>query len=457
MFIGRKRELEALRDELARERKSSILLYGRRRVGKTELVKEAIKNISDTVIVYHEFHAVTLEQNLKEFTSSIALSFALPSLPPFTSIESAFSFINAMNQRTIIILDEYSDFKLSTSKGIVDSYMRSVMDALSSKCNIIIMGSMLKLMKELLEEDNPLFGRFTAILKLQPMNYLEASAFMPRLSQYEQLQHYSIFGGSPYVLSLLYPDATIKENITHNLIPLSSAVRAYAEAVIAMEAGRVPHALTILSNIGNGKRTYSELENALRSEASGVLNNTLKKLIELDIIEKTQPVNKKGKSCLFYEIKDSLLHFYFTYIYPNPSLLMSNPDTFYENFIAKSIKDFIAKRFETCCHEYFALLIEKGLRSDIKRIGTYWYDDKEARTNGEFDVALETLAGYEIYDAKFHQAPVSEKEAEIERGQIARLALNVNKWGMISTSGFAAVDSSYEQITLSDLFDPALE
>lgn len=452
MFIAREEELKTLGNALNSNKKSTILLYGRRRIGKTALIKEALKNVKDAVIIYHEFHKVTLEKNLAEFSSSIASAFSLPSLPSFNSLLDAFSFIAAMNRKTIVIMDEYSDLKENARKGEIDSYMRSVIDNLSDNIKLVVMGSMLNLMEELLEEDNPLFARFTTKLKLGPLNYLDAARFLPEKSRYEQMQFYSVFGGSPYVLSLLDDNEDLRANIEEKIVELSGSIRSYIEAVIYQKAGRIPHGITILSLLKNGKKRYKELEDVIGKDASGVLAKELKRLIELEIIVKTQPINKADKSKCFYGISDPLIRFYFAYIYPNSVLLMSNPSVFYEKFIEKSIKDFIAKRFEATCREYFSAIVKAGMRTDILNIDTYWYDDKANKTNGEFDIALKTENGYEIYDAKFLVNPFTEQEAEKEFKQIQALSIPVAKWGIISASGFEKTNSNYIQITLDDMF-----
>ena len=456
MFIAREYEIKALKEALNSDRKCTILLYGRRRIGKTALVNEVLKDMDDAAIIYHEFHQVTLEKNMEEFSESIRTALSFPVLPPFRSLPDAFSFIGSMNRKTIIVMDEYSDMKIKAGKGEVDSYMRTVIDRLPENVKVILMGSMLNVMEELLDESNPLFARFTVSLKLQPLDYLDASRFFPDKSHYEHIRLYSVFGGSPYVLSLLDESKTLEENIEGTIITLHGSIRSYIEAVINMEVGRIPHGITILSLIGNGKKRYAELEDVIGKDAEGVLNKELKKLAELDIIEKTQPINKADKKKIFYEISDPLIRFYFTYIYTGPAILMTNPRGFYSAYIEKSIKDFIARRFETICRQYFALLVKKGKRIDILDIGTYWYDDKKNRMNGEFDVAIRTNDGYEIYDAKFTSKPLSEKEAEKEEKQIRSLPIPLSRWGMIAASGFEKENSSYIQLTLDNLYSKEL-
>ena len=451
MFLGRENETKQIREELESPGKSVILLYGRRRVGKTALLHEVLKSLKDVTIIYHEFHRITLQQNIGEFSSSIGRAFSIPALPSFSSLDAAFSFIEQTGRKTIIVMDEYSDMKENARKGEVDSYMRGIIDRMPDRMNLIITGSLMNMMEELMETGNPLFARFTMVMKLGPMDYFDASQFFPAKSRFEQMELYCVYGGSPYVLSLLKPGKSLAENIKENIIPISGSIRSYIEAVINQEAGKVPHGITILSLIGNGRKKYKELEDVIGKDASGVLSKELMKLTEMDLISKAQPINKTGKSGCFYEITDPLIRFYFMYIYPKPDIMMINPAAFFEKFIQKSLKDFIARRFETACREYFVRLVRNGIRTDIENIGTYWYDDKVNKRNGEFDIAIKTDTGYGIYDAKFVSKPFEEKDAMEEYRQIRALQIPVEEWGIISASGFREKSNAYHQITLDDM------
>ncbi len=453
MFIAREEELRTIRKSLKGKRKSTILLYGRRRVGKTSLIMEAIKDIDDSIVIYHEFHRVTLEQNIAEFTVSIGRAFGFGSMPSFASLPDVFSFIGHMGKKAVVIMDEYSDMKENARPGEVDSYMRTVIDNLPDCISLIVTGSIVKVMEELLDEDNPLFSRFSSLIKLWPLDYYDSARFFPSLSRMEQLRLYAVFGGSPYVLSLLDGEDGLEGNIQEKIISISGSVRAYIEAIINTEIARIPHGITILSLIRNGKRRYSELEDVIGKDASGVLNKELRKLVELDAVSRVVPINRNEKGRTFYEISDPLLRFYFTYIYPNPAILMSNPEVFFDSFIARSIPDFIARRFEAACREYFARLVRKGVRTDILDIGSYWYDDRERKANGAFDVALKTDSGYEVYDAKFVRKPFPEDEAEEEMRQVGRITdISVRKMGIISASGFEKASDAYVQIAADDMF-----
>ena len=135
---------------------------------------------------------------------------------------------------------------------------------------------------------------------------------------------------------------------------------------------------------------------------------------------------------------------------------MLNPELSYANLVKPSLHEFIARSFEDACREYFVRLIARGLRNDILAVGTYWYDNPKTRTNGEFDVALKTSGGFEVYDAKFVSKAFSAGAVEKERKQISSIPLPLMRWGIISSAGFENQDDSLVQLTLDNLFSEAL-
>lgn len=455
MFIAREKEKELLKRKLTSGKKASILLYGRRRIGKTSLVREVLEEIPDAVIISHEFHKVALEINLEEFSNSVGLAFGIRSMPAFRTIVDAFTFIAAQNRRTIVVLDEYSDLKEGAPNGAVDSYLRTCIDTLSENISLIVLGSTLKLMGELLEEDNPLFGRFTTVLRLRPFDYFDSGRFFPDLSFHDRMLMYCVFGGSPYVLSLLDGSRSMEDNLIETMISPDGPLKNYTEAVINLEAGRVPHGVTILTLLGNGKKRYSELESFIGKSATGVLSKELQRLVELELIEKVEPINKPARSKCFYRIQDPLVRFHFAYASLRSGMML-NPELSYANLVKPSLHEFIARSFEDACREYFVRLIARGLRNDILAVGTYWYDNPKTRTNGEFDVALKTSGGFEVYDAKFVSKAFSAGAVEKERQQISSIPLPLMRWGIISSAGFENQDDSLVQLTLDNLFSETL-
>ena len=132
---------------------------------------------------------------------------------------------------------------------------------------------------------------------------------------------------------------------------------------------------------------------------------------------------------------------------------MLEAEAFYDEYIDKAIVTFISHRFEDICRNYFSLRVKSGKLRGISNIGTFYYDDSAAHTNGEFDVVLERRDSYDVYEAKFYASPLSVKEMEHEVQQIRNIrGLPVGNIGFIAASGFEVNEAPYVQISGEELY-----
>ena len=211
----------------------------------------------------------------------------------------------------------------------------------------------------------------------------------------------------------------------------------------------------IFSALGNGKKRYSELEDRLDGNKTGNLSKQLSKLIALDIIHRNTPFNHPNDAKkATYEINDNLMRFYFTYVYRNRSALqMLGASSFFDEYVAPSLVEFISRRFEEICRMYFSMKAKAGDLPGVKNIGSYYYDNPKERTNGEFDVALEYEDAIAIYEAKYLKQPMEPDEIHHEINQIEQIpSLTVCRIGFISVNGFAEIEDGYSYLTGEDLF-----
>ena len=396
MFLGREKELALLKDEFETKKKSAILVYGKRRIGKSALISEASK-FFDGIVINHLCVKSNYEGNLALLSRSVCSSLFLPEIQ-FNTIFDLFDFLKLQNKKILLILDEYQYFKQSLKDTSIDSYMQSIIDGLSENIKLVLCGSFITMMKELVEESNSLFGRFSLVIHLQEFNYLDAAKFFPNLVYSDRIAFYSVFGGSPYVLSILDYTKSLEENIEKYLIDQNSILRTYIENVMLSEI-RQSFDVRILELIGNGKKRYSEISSSLIHSDTGLLDKQLKNLISMETISKVFPINKKGdKKYQFYEIKDNLMRFYFSYIFGNESFISKfGENYFYKNYIEKSINTFISLRVENIAVQYFSHLVRIGKRQNILDVGSYWYDDRKNKKNGQFDCVLKENDGYTFY------------------------------------------------------------
>lgn len=454
-FIGREKEKSAIKKALDNKTKC-ILIYGPRRVGKTTLIKEALKDEKDKAIIFFQCIRGSFEYNIELFANTASNILEKRYLK---NIRDIFELIEAIaeiskDKHVVIVFDEYPYMRESLEEGVVDSYLQRIIDSDFENITLILSGSFITIMQKIIREGSPLYGRIGLILSIKPFNYKDASLFYPGLSNRDKIAFYSIFGGYPFALEKIDSSKSLKENIKELILDNTSSVRTTIEGLLLKEAGRSGIPEEILTRIGNSKLSFSEIASLMSTPVQGTLDRNLKMLIDMEIIERTSPINRiYDKRKIFYEIKDNLLRFYFAYIATNISLIDRGPtEDFYNIFIEKSINTFISKRFESIAREF----LESYLGLDYKYIGTYWYDDKKRKKNGEFDVAAMNIDGaYSIYEVKYLRDPMSIELYEEERNKIKEIEeLKISKVGFISSSGFAFDTASYndEFYSSSDLF-----
>lgn len=451
MFIGREKELALLQQDYIGK---AVMVYGKRRVGKTTLIQKALKSSSYRT-VYFECLKGTMQDNISGFVQELVRAKILPVPLNFGTLQDVFAYLNALPEKIVAVIDEYPYLKAMNDSVTVDSIFQNIIDNRLVNIELILSGSHIGMMKDTLQEKNALYGRFAVTIKLNELNYLEAAKFYPDKPPYDKAAHYAVFGGSPFVNQALQPRATIRENIISTILNPMSAVYLYANQLLLSDYSVKINAERIFSVIGNGKKRYTEIEDKLDVKKTGNLSKQIKSLIDLEIIARNSPINKIGdnKKSTF-EINDNLLRFYFTFIYKNASALqVLGGEAFYDEYIAPALTDFISRRFEGICRDYFSLQVRSGKMKGVRNIGSYYYDDPAHRKNGEFDVALEFADGYEIYEAKYYAQPMPLDEIHREVQQVEEIKeLTVKKIGFIAINGFAEKEEPYLYLDGNNIF-----
>ena len=454
MFIKREKELQDIRSFLNSPNTVAAMFFGVRQIGKSSLVLEAVKDYSD--VLYFEALDSPIEENIFQLNRKASNQLSLPSLAS-DDIISFFDNLKLFKRQFIVIIDEYQYLKRNFTKGNLDSHMQSVIDSLKgSGIKLILLGSFVSDMKELLEESNPLFNRFQLIIHLKEMDYYDASSFYQNLTPRDKIAFYSVFGGSPNALSLLDPDKSLKENIKELILDDRAPLKFYMEYVLFSELRKAQAANAVLDVIKNRKLRFSEIFDRLKGVEEKNLNRQLNVLLNIEVIEKEKPINARDdKRKTFYAISSNLVRFYYTYVFSNTDAIKRlGAETFYNNHIEPSINTFISYRAESIARSYFIRRAKDGSLGTVLDIGTYWYDDKENKTNGEFDCVIKRKDSYDIYEVKYLKEKLSEKIIKEEIEQMNRIkGLNVGKIGFISVSGFESINSSIDQITGDDLYE----
>lgn len=437
MFIGREKELRQLNAELSSwKRKTAVLVYGKRRVGKSTLLSEAAKSF-EGVVINHMCVTSTFEGNMDLIYRSVSEGLGLPNIR-FGTLFEMMDYLKTLDKKILLIIDEYPYLKQTKKKNEVDSYMQAVIDRLPENVKLVLCGSYITVMKELLEEGNPLFGRFSLIQHICDFDYLDAAKFYPELDLRDKVAFYAVFGGSPYVLENLDTSLTIRENIERLLLPETGLVRSHIENVMLREIQKSFDA-RILEILGNGKKRYSEIRDKIANSETGLLDKQLKILLDMETIQKTDPINRRNdKKKQFYEIVDNLMRFYFTFIFGKAGTIARiGEEQFFNRNIDAVLEQFVSRRLEGIALQYFHRAAMLGKYPDIDDFGSYWYDDPATKTNSEFDCVIRRGEQYDFYECKYFDRPMTTQECHQEKEQLDSIkGITVSGVGFVCTGGF---------------------
>jgi len=456
-FIGRERQLKQISKEINSDSFNVSLIYGRRRIGKSELVKQAVRN-SDAKVIYYECRQITEESNVKNICSILEDVYNLPKVG-FTTAEEVLDYIfkKACDEKVILILDEYPYFRENV-KGL-DSILQALIDGYKdeSKLSLILLGSFIEVMKTLVSESNPLYGRSDLVIDLKQMDYYESAQFYPNFNNEDKVRMYSVLGGIPYYNRLVDDKKSVKENIINLIASPGARLENEIPLYFSSEISKLTNANEVFTTLALGYSKYSDILNQSHVSSSPTLADVLDKLIKMDIVEKVTPINdENNKKKAGYYITDNLSLFYFRYIFKYSSQLeIMDEEVFYDKYIAADFEEwFVPHRFEKICLQYLIRQNRLG-RIDpvIEKIGKYYYDDSTNHANGEFDVVTYDEKGYVFYEVKFRKHPLSETMIKEEVSQVEATGLNCYKYVFISRSGFEGKETeNIKFVNLEELF-----
>ena len=455
MFVGREKELDQI-ESLLNKKSGSMMIYGKRKVGKTTLITHALQTTANTA--YYECIKDSLKANVNGLVDILVREAILPARIEFASFTDLFRYLNSLDGTYNIVIDEYPYLKAINKAETVDSVFQSVIDNSLNNIHLFICGSHVGMMKDLLQENNALYGRFSSIIQLKELSYLDAAKFYPELTVYDKVAFYSVFGGSPFINEFIDGHSSIKENIISTLLNPSHSIYNYVNHLLISDFNNSSGVERILLALGNGKKKYGEIEAQLLIEKNGLLSKQMKPLLNMEIVLKKYPINRPDDNKkVYYEINDNILRFYYAYIYKNKSTLqVIGARAFYEEYIEPSLVTFISHRFEDICRDYFSIMVQSGKIRGVRNIGTYYYNDSVKRKHGEFDVVLERKNGFDFYEVKYYCSPTKLSEMKLEEKQIRETpGIKVSDIGFISINGFESLESAYRCLTGENIyFDP---
>lgn len=455
-FIGRKDELKMFEEAYSNDNYEGILIYGRRRIGKSELIKQSLKNSNIKSIYYECLEASeALNSNVLSLIIGKELNIAMPMYNTFYDVLD-FIFKVSINEKIILVIDEYPAVRGKSS--FLDSVLQNIIDKYKMNCKMkfVLCGSSIDIMQELTTSSNPLYGRFTYKRNIKQMDYYESSLFYPNMTNEDKVKIYSVFGGIPYYNQFVDDKKSVKDNIIYLIANPNARLFAEAESFLYREMSKLSNANEVFHSIAMGYKKFSDINSQSHVSSSPTLSDVLNKLIELDVIQKTYPINDEKEKKSQYEITERLSNFYYTYIFKNMSYFkVLSSEHFYNEFIDVDFESkYVPKEFERISKEYLRIRNKKGLiEPPLYNIGKYYYDDPVNKRNGEFDVVTFNKNGYDFYEVKFSKDPIDDRVVKEEKEQLSNLNIKYNKMGFVSKSGFNISDEeNYILININDLY-----
>ena len=250
---------------------------------------------------------------------------------------------------------------------------------------------------------------------------------------------------------------TVEENIIELIASPGARLENEVSSYLRSELSKMVNANEVFEALSRGYSKYNDILSQSHVSSGPTLIDVLDKLIKMEVVEKTAPINDStNRKKTSYKISDNLSLFYYRYVFKYSSQMkIMNSETFYKKYIEKDFEEYyVPHMFENVCRQYLIRENRAGrIEPVIERIGKYYYDDPKNRTNGEFDVVTEDEKGYVFYVVKFRKKKVSNEVIDEEISQVEATGLNCYKYVFFSRSGFNCDGrDNVRLINLSDIF-----
>jgi AAA+ ATPase superfamily predicted ATPase len=464
-FFGRRTELRQLREEFEANRASLMVLYGRRRVGKSELLREATRVLPH--VVAYQATRVTSALNLESFKDEIAR--ALGADDVLASLADWFGVLTYLARKAgsllglVIVLDEFP--YLVEGNPALPSMIQKVWDSgapQTGRLKLILCGSMIAHMEDLLAERNPLYGRKTLSLDLGPLPLRDAVCFFPDYSADNKLMAYGIFGGIPHYLRLCDTSASLEDNVVRLLLTSSGSLVDEPTVLLQSELRDIHRYASVLAAIADGCTKYGEIIGRIGDTDSKKIAPYIERLERMRLIRAVRSMdatpNARDRR---YFVADPLIAFWHRFVRPNlSSVTQGFGQEVWRHQIAPRLQEFMGVAFEEICREHARRHIQERLAAPAQDIGQIWAADYD------FDVVGRLLDGSVLYgECKWSQTEIGEGVLDtlIERAGKAAYGRGEDRrfYALYARSGFkpgvwerAAADASILLYTPASMLDP---
>jgi AAA+ ATPase superfamily predicted ATPase len=461
MFIGRAKELEALNAQYQKDAFAFIPIYGRRRIGKTQLIEEFIRG--KRAVFFTAINKGTYRMNLSLLSK--AIFDGSESSPSFGDFYDALMKINEMAQKEklVFVIDEFPYF--AQPEESVLSILQQFIDLkfLKTSMMLLLAGSSLSFMEnQVMGYQSPLYGRRTGQIKLLPLSFAESRQFAPNMAKVDQAVMYGLTGGIPKYMSLFSDRFTLDQNILGQYFDRNAYLFEETENLLKQEFKEPPLYQAIITAIAAGGSQIKDIKGKLGVESSTVATY-MKPLLDTGIVKKDVPVtDKPGGRKTIYRLEDGMFRFWYRFVYPNLSLVALDKGELAYARVKPQISAFMGEVFEKLCIEYMW-----GVYGDLpfpfQNIGRWWGNNPELKSEAEIDfIAYSDDKAQAIFgECKWTNEPLGKPIVMglIEKSGMFRQFAQKHYF-LFSKSGFtagarglAAQNGSIRLIDFADMFE----
>lgn len=389
MFIGREFELANLNKLYKKNEFQFVVMYGRRRVGKTTLISEFCKDKPTIFFVAEEYND---KMALQSFSDKILEYFDMKSfITTFETWEKAFMFLakQAKDKQFIVVVDEFP-YIVNANKTI-PSMLQNIIDHYykESKLFFIICGSSMSFFeKEVLSYKSPLYGRRTAQFKIEPFNFYNSTKFFQNYSIEEKVRAYAVLGGIPQYLLKFNDKLTIEENIKEEILNRTAYLYEEPKNLLKQELREPAVYNSIIEAISKGATKINEVSTKI-GEPADKCAKYIKTLLELKIISRETPVGEKESTRKsIYKVEDNLFKFWYRFVFDNVTLIEQEMiDYVYNKKIEQEMSSYLEFIFEDICIQFLSIK-NKNLELPFvfEEIGRWWGNNSIKKRQEEIDI-----------------------------------------------------------------------
>ena len=387
-FVDRIDEAARLKDALAREKSSLVVMYGRRRLGKSTLIKRVL---SDTDVYFLADRSEGQHQRilLAKVIAQVFSDFDKLTYPDWESIFRAVNY--RTDKRFTLCLDEFP--YLVEQSPELPSVLQKLVDEKQLKYNLALCGSSQNMMYGLfLDSTAPLYGRADEIMRLAPIRlpYIQEALLLNAMNAIEE---YAVWGGVPRYWELRENRSSLDDALWRNILSVNGTLYEEPIKLFQDDVKDIVKTSTIMSYIGTGANRLSEIA-ARCNEPATNLSRPLKKLIDLGFLEKDVPfgIDEKNAKKSLYKIADPFMAFYYQFVVPNRSFIELGRRLPIEQALTAHFSEYVSMQWEKLCRDGVTGNLVNGIvYGKAKRWwGSVLNEDKKPE-QVEFDVMAESL------------------------------------------------------------------